>query len=137
MTDDDIRALRGALADGPMLGPWYVDHHYPDTIDGHVAISSKDHDAFAQVVWSMSDERALGMPSPRQEATTTYIAVASPDRIARLLDEVERLRKDSERLDWLGDPANVIGHVLLPSEIVARHLESLRDAIDAARKEGK
>lgn len=39
---------------------------------------------------------------------------------------------DTVRLDWLADPANKIGSVLLPAECVERHLDSMRDAIDAA-----
>ena len=39
---------------------------------------------------------------------------------------------DTSRLDWLADPANKIGNVILPTECVEQHLDSLRDAIDAA-----
>lgn len=39
---------------------------------------------------------------------------------------------DTVRLDWLADPANKIGSVLLPPECVEQHLDSMRDAIDAA-----
>lgn len=39
---------------------------------------------------------------------------------------------DTVRLDWLADAANNIGNVLLPTECVEQHLDSLRDAIDAA-----
>lgn len=98
MTDDDIRALRDVLAGEPTPGPWYVDHDYPDTIEGHVAISAEYHSAFAQAVWSMEPDRERLMPSPCQETTANYIAAASPDRIARLIDEIERLRADAERL---------------------------------------
>ena len=42
---------------------------------------------------------------------------------------------DTVRLDWLADPANKIGSVSLPAECVERHLDSLRDAIDAAMQE--
>ena len=48
-------------------------------------------------------------------------------------DEIELIpHPDTKRLDWLADPANKIGSVLLPAECVERHLDSLRDAIDAA-----
>ena len=48
-------------------------------------------------------------------------------------DEFEPIpHPDTVRLDWLADPANKIGSVLLPAECVERHLDSLRDAIDAA-----
>ena len=39
---------------------------------------------------------------------------------------------DTERIDWLADPANKIGSVILPTECVEQHLDSMRDAIDAA-----
>ncbi|WP_314310468.1 hypothetical protein [Kingella denitrificans] len=39
---------------------------------------------------------------------------------------------DTSRLDWLADPANKIGSVILPTECVEQHLDSMRDAIDAA-----
>ena len=41
---------------------------------------------------------------------------------------------DTKRLDWLADPANKIGSVILPAECVERHLDSMRDAIDAAMR---
>lgn len=41
---------------------------------------------------------------------------------------------DTVRLDWLADKNNNIGRVLLPVECVEKHLDSLRDAIDAAMK---
>lgn len=39
---------------------------------------------------------------------------------------------DTVRLDWLADKNNNMGSVLLPVECVEKHLDSLRDAIDAA-----
>lgn len=39
---------------------------------------------------------------------------------------------DTVRLDWLADKHNKIGSVLLPCECVEKHLDSMRDAIDAA-----
>ncbi len=41
---------------------------------------------------------------------------------------------DTARLDWLADPANKIGSVILPAECVEQHLDSMRDAIDAAMR---
>jgi hypothetical protein len=41
---------------------------------------------------------------------------------------------DTVRLDWLADPANKIGSVMLPTECVEQHLDSMRDAIDAAMR---
>ena len=41
---------------------------------------------------------------------------------------------DTVRLDWLANPANKIGSVILPTECVEQHLDSMRDAIDAAMR---
>lgn len=41
---------------------------------------------------------------------------------------------DTVRLDWLAGPANKIGNVILPTECVEQHLDSMRDAIDAAMR---
>ena len=47
-------------------------------------------------------------------------------------NEIELIpHPDTARLDWLADHANKIGSVLLPTECVEQHLDSLRDAIDA------
>lgn len=49
------------------------------------------------------------------------------------LDSLELIpHPDTVRLDWLADKHNKIGSVLLPRECVEKHLDSLRDAIDAA-----
>ena len=48
--------------------------------------------------------------------------------------EIERLRADAARLDWLADPGNQIGNVQLPTECVRAHPESMRAAIDAAMR---
>lgn len=39
---------------------------------------------------------------------------------------------DTVRLDWFADKHNKIGSVLLPRECVEKHLDNMRDAIDAA-----
>ena len=41
---------------------------------------------------------------------------------------------DTARLDWLADRDQHIGNVQLPAECVERHLDSMRDAIDAAMR---
>lgn len=58
----------------------------------------------------------------------------SGERELSLRAEIDRLRKDADRLDWLADPENTIGNVQLPRECVEQNLHSLRDAIDEARK---
>lgn len=48
-------------------------------------------------------------------------------------DEFEIIKhEDTVRLDWLADKHNKIGSVLLPRECVEKHLDNMRDAIDAA-----
>jgi len=46
--------------------------------------------------------------------------------------EIERLRADAARLDWLADKDNHIGNVELPSHCITANMHSLRAAIDAA-----
>lgn len=58
-------------------------------------------------------------------------------RCAEYEKEVQALRKDSERLDWLADPTNSIGNVQLPTVCVERNPHSLRDAIDDAMEQQK
>ena len=52
----------------------------------------------------------------------------------KLLVEIEQLREDKARIDWLADTSNSIGNVQLPTECVLRNAHSLRDAIDDARR---
>jgi hypothetical protein len=46
--------------------------------------------------------------------------------------DLTALLRDRDRLDWLADPANAVGNVLLPTEAVTANPHSLRAAIDAA-----
>lgn len=55
-----------------------------------------------------------------------YNAVAHPETLEIVP------HPDTVRLDWFADKHNKIGSVLLPRECVEKHLDSLRDAIDAA-----
>ena len=48
--------------------------------------------------------------------------------IDRLEAELGELRKDKARLDWLADPANMIGNVQLPTHCVKQNPHSLRAA---------
>lgn len=54
------------------------------------------------------------------------------DGIAELQRENAELKKDKARIDWLADPAQNIGDLILPRDIVERNLHSLRAAIDEA-----
>lgn len=63
--------------------------------------------------------------------TVQFIDDAEPELVGS--EDLEYVpHPDTVRLDWLADPANKIGSVLLPTECVEQHLDSLRDAIDAA-----
>lgn len=55
-----------------------------------------------------------------------YNAVAHPETLEIVP------HPDTVRLDWLADTHNKIGSVLLPRECVEKHLDNMRDAIDAA-----
>lgn len=54
------------------------------------------------------------------------------DGIAELQRENAELKKDKARIDWLADPAQSIGDLILPRDIVERNLHSMRAAIDEA-----
>lgn len=63
--------------------------------------------------------------------TVQFIDDAEPELVGS--EDLEYVpHPDTVRLDWLADPANKIGSVLLPTECLEQHLDSLRDAIDAA-----
>lgn len=46
--------------------------------------------------------------------------------------EIQSLKRDKERLDWLADPKNNISNVQLLTACVERNQHGLRDAIDEA-----
>lgn len=70
----------------------------------------------------------------------------SIDCMEILIEELERTiatdqlvkanaKTDKKRLDWLGDPENKIGNVMLPTECIeAGLIDGLRGAIDEAMK---
>lgn len=63
--------------------------------------------------------------------TVQFIDDAEPELVGS--EDLEYVpHPDTVRLDWLADPANEIGNVILPTECVEQHLDSMRDAIDAA-----
>ena len=75
-----------------------------------VVINTSEH--FAYIMNSRGDYNTLANPADLE-------LIPHPDTI---------------RLDWLADPANKIGSVILPTECVEQHLDSMRDAIDAAMR---
>lgn len=86
MTNDDIKALRGALAAGPTPGEWQHKSDYGQV--GSIECSSGVLAQVMQLVASPTDIL-------RRNIDAAYIAAAFPDRIARLLDEVERLQAEN------------------------------------------
>ena len=57
-----------------------------------------------------------------------YLAAQTP----KAIKELEDLRLDKARLDWLADVKNTIGNVIFPTACVEKNFHSLRAAIDAA-----
>lgn len=75
----------------------------------------------------------VGLDETGDIATVCFVALYRPERV-----ETKSLKliphPDTVRLDWLADKHNKIGSVLLPRECVEKHLDNMRDAIDAAMK---
>ena len=82
----DIKALRQALAAGPTPGPWhaYVHPLQPAELNGRVDVVGAHEDD--DVAENATRENAL------------FIAAASPDRIARLLDALELAHKELDEI---------------------------------------
>lgn len=129
MTDDE-RIIREALAAGPTPGPWNPMPAY--AVEKCVARISK-----TEVV------PPSGVDLAHESVDAHYVAACSPDRITRLLAEVERLRaelaearRDAERYRFIreGDKAWRIGitHYFDP-DAMDEHIDA---AIDRARGAG-
>lgn len=94
---DDERIIREALQAGPTPGPW----------------TPMPAGAGEQCVARVNNTEAVppkGVELAHDSVDASYIAACSPDRIERLLAEVERLRAelaetrlDAERYRWLRD----------------------------------
>ena len=92
----DIEALRQALAAGPTPGPWNAcewvwQEHTGDTSACGISVAVGQNETVIQTTAMEGDS----------EADVRYIAAASPDRIARLLDALELAQRDAERYRWL------------------------------------
>ena len=72
----------------------------------------------------MRENRAAGLGSARHQLQAAFTEVYMQDD--------QRAKTDSNRIDWLADPNNRIGQILLPTECVERNPGNLRDAIDEA-----
>lgn len=86
--------------------------------------------------------RVLGCYPTEPTKEQYLIAEVEGDRYVPMIELAETLRliraaklegrADAARLDWLADPENTVGKVLLPTASVHANLHSLRDEIDAA-----
>lgn len=56
------------------------------------------------------------------------------DTLRTAASEIESLREDEARLDWLADRENSVGNVLLPTMCVMNNLGDMRAAIDEAMR---
>jgi hypothetical protein len=112
MTNDE-RILREALEAGPTPGPWM--HLFGD-----------------RLVYTILEDGCRGMPvvgvdslgGARSLWTLRHVAACSPDRIARLLDEIERLRGINSAL---GASKN---NLLIDGARLERENERLREALE-------
>jgi len=50
-------------------------------------------------------------------------------------EQIKSMQPDVKRLNFLADPSQFIANVQLPTDIVERNLDSLRNAIDEAMKQ--
>lgn len=81
---------------------------------------------------------ATGVVIHQQFQSVWVVFEGSTTSDADYADEFEPIpHPNTIRLDWLADPANKIGSVILPTECVEQHLDSMRDAIDAAMQSKK
>jgi hypothetical protein len=130
MTDDDIKALREAIAAGPTDGPWITaGPSFGDPLPRFTNGIIRDTDDGDCEEVCRFDVRTTHCNET--EINAAYIAAASPDRIARLLAEVERLRAlqadQHAELDELREAC--AGY--------RSELRSINDAMDGAAADGK
>lgn len=93
MTDDE-RIIREALQAGPTPGPWGYETASMGPLDSMLVVEHfvrRDGDDIS-IAANIVDPQS-GSPS---EANAAYIAACSPDRIERVLAELERLRAELE-----------------------------------------
>ena len=76
----------------------------------------------------------VGLNDEINMATVCFYGLYHPERLMNIDSLTLIPHPDTVRLDWLVDPANKIGSVILPTECVEQHLDSMRDAIDAAMR---
>lgn len=91
---------------------------------------------------ALTDEEIIALGKQARAIESGEDGYILPITFARAIEqavmkspEVQALKLDSERLDWLADPKNSIGNVQLPTVCVERNPHSLRDAIDDAMEQ--
>ena len=96
MTDEDIKALRDAIAAGPTPGPWeqrtFFDHDGPPSCDDIQVCASTPNGRYSSALLTMDwcgKPREFEFERESAQSTAAYIAAASPDRIVRLLDALD------------------------------------------------
>lgn len=97
--------------------------------------------AFRDVILSDKDlldvYRSLDNPKRDRDSVIEAMSAAVEAYKEKLAEQVQALKRDKERLDWLADIENSIGNVQLPRVCVERNPHSLRDAIDDAMEHEK
>jgi hypothetical protein len=82
--DQDLAAIKAALEAGPTPGPW---------IEAGPSYGKPLPVAYTSVVQDLDDDDdAPSICRDTMDADASYIAAVSPDRIARIVAELERLR---------------------------------------------
>ena len=101
--EDDVKALRDALALGPTLGKWSVDGHFGEwgiSSDHSVGGACKSGRQFVAACFRVS-KKDTPKYAAMFEATARYIAEANPERIARLIARLEQAERDAGRYQLL------------------------------------
>lgn len=88
-----------------------------------------------EAILKMGDKRKILDDNMLPHNPQIVAAINSAEQFVLQSPEVQALRKDAERLDWLSDPENNIGNVQLPISCVENNLHSLRGAIDEAMEQ--
>ena len=97
--NDDIEALRDALV-GTTRGPWTISRESPTIIVTSLSHIGLSDDAGVLIGSAAGYPNSGFYPSPTEGiANARFMAAASPDCIARLLNEIERLRARLEVAD--------------------------------------
>lgn len=150
--EDDVKAIRDALALGPTLGKWSVDGHFGEwgiSSDHSVGGACKSGRQFVAACFRVS-KKDTPKYAAMFEATARYIAEANPERIARLLARLEQAERDgpimergkrSDGTPYIGTMREVLNDYKSAAQVEAKdgdraraELAQLRAAIKEAGK---